>query len=145
MAIRKQSNRIIIIDYKKEMENSEIDLDLLENMFPGYSNDDNMDNYPQIERKGNNNMAWAGDQEVIKIKDVQKIIDEFKSLGCTHMEIMYHGDHNGYCFYGAVVSKANSEMIKKLENAEKEKWKGVFLQRKIKLQKEIAEIDKEIK
>lgn len=126
--MNKKSNKIIVFDYIIERDHTEIDMDLLEKQFPGYSDDD-MKNYPQIVRKGNHKMSWSGECEAIEIAHIEKFITDCKAKGCTHVEIMHHSDHNGYYFYGIKVFNADKKLVKEL-NEELNKTREKLLKKK---------------
>lgn len=142
MAITK-SKRIIIIDYKIEVDRTELDLKLLSDQFPDYEDDDNMDDYPQVIHENDRTMTWAGVQEMISIKDVEDVIAKIKAKGCTHMEIVHHSDHNGYYFYGAHVSNADDDKIQELRRKEDERIKASIQAKKAKLEQELKDLEKE--
>ncbi len=138
------SKKIIVLNYLAEKNHSEIDIELLEDQFPGYSDDDSEDSYPLLFRKNDKKMSYSGEQDPIKISHVEDIIKTFKAKGCTHIEIMHHGDHNGYYFYGIDIHNASkketTEINKTISNSE-----IVYLgQRKEQLEKEIKLIDKRL-
>lgn len=139
------SNRLLIIDYKEEIVHSELDLELLESMFPGYSDDETMDNYPQIHSINKAKMGWAGESINMKLDNLQTAINVFRSKGCTHIQIVYHEDHIGYYMYGTEITKATPEQFDQIM-AEKNKLSKEYLnQKKQKLELELAAINKELK
>jgi hypothetical protein len=140
--MNKQSNRIIVLEYRIERDHTEIDLDLLEKQFPGYSDDDK--NYPQIVRKNNNKMSWSGECEVIEIGHVEKFIADAKAKGCTHMEVMHHSDHNGYYFYGVHVSSADKNGAKEINEEIKNKHDALLRKKKAELEAELKQVEAEL-
>lgn len=134
----------IVLEYRVEQDHTEIDLELLEKQYPGYSDDDNMDNYPQIVRKGNDDMSWSGEGEVIEIGHVEKFIEECKAKGCTHMEVMHHSDHNGYYFYGVHVSNADKKKTKEINDEMNSEMESRLNNRKAELEAELNSINKQL-
>ena len=67
--------------------------------------------------------GYSGETEKIEIDRLIKILNDFKSKGATHTEIMSHCDHRGFVFNPLEIRIAKEKEIKdfKEEMAKKEK------------------------
>jgi hypothetical protein len=52
---------------------------------------------------------------VLKLSDLQNIIDEMKAEGADHIEIYEHVDHHGYEIYGSKIRKSTEIEISEYE------------------------------
>jgi len=75
---------------------------------------------------------------------MEKTIAKLKKEGATHMEVMFHEDHDSYCISGVEIREANEEEIKEftteVDKAENEKLNA----KKGELEKELKEIDSKL-
>lgn len=145
MANKKQSNRVIVLKYVGEVnDHDELDLLLLEDHFPGYSDDNHMNNYPKVVREIPEKYYWAGEQCILKISELEKSIEKLKDLQATHVEIVYHSDHHGYNIYGVHAYNASKEKMDEIYSKESKALNEYLKEKKQELLKEIAKIDKEL-
>ena len=84
------------------------------------------------------NAEYGSDARPINIDELQKLIDELKEKGCTHVEIDYHCDHLNYDLYGYEIRRATKEELE----AETKKEEESIKKRK---EKEIENLKNKIK
>lgn len=87
---------------------------------------------------------WCEEGSPIPIETVQKNLEELIKKGATHVEIMFHTDHDNYVFNGVEIRKANQQEINQFETETKQDNKAMLKQKKEELKKKIEEIDKEL-
>lgn len=104
--------------YKKEIEVSEIDMRLQEDIHKNWFDDHESEERVNIRVTGKGN--WEGDSIPIKIEDTIRILERLKKSGANYAEIMYHTDHNGYVFNGAFIRKSTEEEITEYLNKKKQ-------------------------
>lgn len=127
----------ILIKYTKEIELSEVDIDLnIAILEPDY------DDYDKIIISGDG--SYERESEPIHIDAVIKALEKLKSDGANYVEIMYHCDHHGYVFNGAHIKKATPEEIKEYINSKIRNNFQEKVNKAIKLQKELDELNKEL-
>jgi len=73
---------------------------------------------------------YSNEVTPVKIEDIERIIQNAKSKGATHVGIFYHGDHMEYEVYGYTYEEANQEY---LDKRQQEKIKFEEAQRKAKI------------
>lgn len=52
---------------------------------------------------------WQGDAEPIPLETLEALVAEMRAADATHVEIMQHGDHNGYHAYGVRIRVGTRE------------------------------------
>lgn len=101
-------NDYILIKYLKEIETEDgIYYDDLSKI----AESDNP--YSIVEKKRGN--TWSGSSNPINLDKAESIIKELKKLGASHVEIMYHEDHDSYVFNGVEIRKPTEEEIDSYE------------------------------
>ena len=123
-------NNIIV----RKLVSSEISQELYESDVIrelGVSEDDVYD-WDIIEETSDKNLRDDYSNEVtpVKIEDIERIIQNAKSKGATHVGIFYHEDHMEYEVYGYTYEEANQEY---LDKRQQEKIKFEEAQRKAKI------------
>jgi len=87
---------------------------------------------------------YANESSPISIKELEKFISKLKKNKATHVEIVFHGDHDNYIFNGVQMKVATQEDIDEFNLSEKQKNKKFFEQRRELLKKELQKVDKEL-
>lgn len=123
------------IKYLKEIEVSELDLANTQKVL-GKNIYDSEDGHEFIYLHLNKDHGYEGESEQISIDTLEKIIARMKKAGANYMEIVPHGDHNGYVFYGLDIKKSTADEISKFEK---------YQEMKSELRKRHAEINDELK
>jgi len=127
--------KYITFNYKKEVEESEIDFEMHSDLKHDYEKEE------RIEITTRENTIWRGESYPIKIDKMIEMLEEIKSFGCNYAEIMYHNDHIGYIVNGLEIRLSTKEEIKEKEEKilkSQEKWEKIQ-----ELRKKIKEIEKE--
>ena len=131
MSTKMEIKKYYTARYLKEIEESELDFDNLEEM--GFNYEKN-ETYHYIIYA--NKDFHPLNQEPISIPKLRSVINEMKRVGATHIEIEYHGDHHGYVFQGVEMRPALDgeivEHIKKLSAKETKQARLAELYRQIK-------------
>lgn len=132
------SKYVITYNYLPEVERTELDLQLYTDLErKGATRDDIQDSH-DLERVGFTD-GWSGEIIPIRVKELKEIIDGLPPEA-THIEILYHCDHQGYHFYPVQITLREQK-----ESEEKAKLR-VELDRKIaELEKRQAELNDSIK
>jgi hypothetical protein len=76
-----------------------------------------------IERNDGKGTGWKGECSPIKISDMEDMIARIKEEGATHIEVMFHCDHDNYCISGVEIREMNEDeinLIKIVLESEKE-------------------------
>jgi hypothetical protein len=137
----KNNNHSITKEYKEEIDDSELDMTLYDEIL-GKDWSDKEKYHDTIYKGRDNQYGWQGESHPISIDRMMKHLQDLKDKGCNHVEIMYHCDHIGYNIYGLDIHRSTNEEVKahkKWQAAEKEKEK----QKKIKeLTKELEKVKK---
>lgn len=102
--------------YVKEIEISDLDLENVDNIL-GLNEEGHDYNY--LTNIDYNQHYWAGETQEIEIDKLIETVTRLKKSGANYVEILHHGDHHGYVFYGIEMRKATKEEI--AVNKEKEK------------------------
>lgn len=91
--------------------------------------------------KGVERHSWGNEVSPVSITDMEDIIKEMKKKGATHLEIMYHGDHDSYCVTGVEIrTPFQYEIDKHCEN-ELILSKKILEKKRETLMKELTGID----
>lgn len=112
-------NYTILQKYTEEIEISEIDFDLQEDIVEGQDVNDISVDYIVVDNK---KARYSGESHPIKIDQLIAILGALKSGGANYAEIMFHCDHIGYVFNGVDVKLAGDDDVaenKKLIDAKK--------------------------
>ena len=72
------------------------------------------------------------DTTLVKISELEKLLDKFKKKGATHITMSHHEDHHGYEFSGFNIELANDELIKRYKDG---------IERKLALTKEYQDLN----
>jgi hypothetical protein len=89
-----------------EIEVSELDIENVETIL-GKDFYDKSAHYSYIEKTKKS--TWGGEQEPIAINKLLPLINRLKNKGATHIEVMYHIDHQGYVLNGYTLRKSTTE------------------------------------
>lgn len=105
----------ILFNYLGEVEESELDFVLMEQ--------DLKMSEREIEKRGrdiikNNNGYYGGEANPINIQKAIDLLESFKKIGATHVEIIDHCDHIGYVFNPLEVKIATDKEIAEAEGIE---------------------------
>ncbi len=120
-------------------------------------NDDGMNYHPLYKAFGENALdgpggyitkphqkRYANESSPISIDELQKIISKLIKKGATHVEIVYHCDHDNYIFNGVSLVKATQEDVDNFnKDKEEENKKSLERQRK-ELKKLLDKVDEEL-
>ncbi len=127
---KKEKKYIMEKDYQAEIEFSEIDFDLYNEL--GIDSDDDyrvdvIDNSEKV-------TSWGGQSHAINIDRMIDALTVLKNVNkCEYVEIMYHEDHIGYNISGLNIKKHDEDSVF---------YKLYMLKKQ---QSQIAENDKKIK
>lgn len=91
-----------------------------------------------------NNYSYNCESSAIQIEEVYNICSELTKKGATHIEIVYHEDHDGYIFNGVELKKATKEDIERHNSKLEILSKKSLLKKKESLKKEIQKIDNKL-
>lgn len=120
--------------YLKEIEVSELDLENVDNIL-GVNEDGH--NYNYITNIDYNKHYWAGETQEIEIDKLIETVTKLKKSGANYVEILHHGDHHGYVFYGIEMRNATKEEVAKHLDDDK---KSILIAKENK----IKELEKEL-
>ena len=104
--MKKSTKYIIEKNYVTDLEYSEIDFDLRDEL--GIDEDDD----ETLEICNNKFANWAGESHPIKITRLITALTEMQVKSCEYVEIMYHTDHIGYVLTGLNISKFDENTIR---------------------------------
>ena len=99
------------INYIKEIEHSELDIENLENIFG--KSDDYHEHETLTTQSNGSNMYWTGEAEPINIDTLMNTLQTLKDAGCNYVEVMFHCDHIGYNITGLEMREASKEEVNK--------------------------------
>lgn len=87
---------------------------------------------------------WGGINSTISIENVQNYLSKLTKKGATHVEIMFHSDHDSYIFNGVELKKSTEDDINEFELKEKNKLKSDINKRIKLLEDERKQLDSQI-
>lgn len=103
---------------------------------------DNVSSFDYIVSNGGD---WKGETSPIEISYIESLIEKLKTENATHMEIMFHCDHDSYIISGLEIRKPTKleidEHIKILSISNKNKLEC----KKLHLLNELKNIEEELK
>ena len=123
-------------------ELSELDLTLKDEF--KFDWDSNKQFYEIDEIKDNKlrkNIYTYADTTPLNIKDLEKLITKFKKKGVTHIQMLHHGDHQGYEFSGFKIGLASEELIERF--TEERTKKKILMKEYNELKKKMNKIQTE--
>lgn len=129
------------VKYLKEIEVSELDITNTQKVF-GKDIYDNDGGHEFIRKQLNKEYGYEGESEEISIDTLEKIIDKMKKAGANYMEIVPHGDHHGYVFYGLEIRKSTADEI--FDQESKRRKNNELIKCYQKLDEEMKEISKKL-
>jgi len=136
-----KNKKYITFKYLKEIEESDLDISTVEKILGKNAYED--PGFESLFFFLNKDYGYERESEMISIDLLEKTIVNLKKAGANYMEIMHHGDHNGYVFYGIEVRKSTKEEVK---NYSEEILKKAKIENKIAaLQLEIQNLNEEWK
>lgn len=98
--------------------------------------------------KRNEKSGWKGESSPIKISDMEDMIAKIKEEGATHMEVMFHCDHDNYCVSGVEIREMNESeisFIKLVEEARKNNKVKELENEKLILEDKLRKINENLK
>ena len=122
--------------YVKEIEHSEIDFDLPENVLGREVDTLDIRNI-FVSREGK---WWTGEGEPMEIDKVIKTLNELKDKGANYVEMMYHCDHIGYVFNGVDIHESTKEELEAHLEGEKKKNERARQEEIEKLERKLKEL-----
>jgi len=102
-------------------------------IFGGYDEDRDIETI-RVEDQGN----WEGESAPMEIEEMENILHDFKRLGATHIEVMYHEDHGSYIFNAVKMRKATKQEIGEYLGKEE-------AQEKLEKEQEIAKLEEKLR
>jgi hypothetical protein len=63
--------------------------------------------------KANDTNGWKGHTSAIDINYMEQTLKKLKDKGATHVEIMFHSDHDSYCISGVEIRKPTQDEIER--------------------------------
>jgi len=108
--------------------------------FFGIPDDDHPD-YDWVRDYEQHRIYWK-ENEHISVEGLQKVVDEMKAMGATHVQIYPHGDHESYYFTGVKLELMDEEVVKERKRKELERS---VIHNTIKLQHDEKELEEQRK
>lgn len=92
----------------------------------------------------NDKDGWKGESSPIEIDYMEGVINKLKKEGATHMEIMFHCDHDSYCISGVEIRRPTADEVNGHIDTEKEAKRKELLAKKKQAEDFMKNVDEEL-
>lgn len=135
----RKNPQLIVREYvDSEIDLTELDLSLYDWLEARGARDLSENGY-DVDVRPRTDLGWHGDAEPIPLETLELLLAEMRAAKATHVEIMQHGDHNGYHAYGVRIRMGTREEAEEFRERARTAARARAAKNVAELEKQLAE------
>lgn len=136
----RKNTQLIVREYvESKIDLVELDLSLYDWLEARGAKDLSENGY-DVDVRPRTDSGWRGEAEPIPLETLELLLAEMRAAKATHVEIMQHGDHNGYHAYGVRIRMGTREEAEEFRTRNEATAKAARAKKIATLERELADL-----